>query len=60
MGEELTWADKMIIITRCSLLVFDTKSKIGLIFSEIVTSKVLTMREVDWRVMMGRFLRHEQ
>jgi len=47
MVEELTWTDKMIIITRCSLLlVFDTKSKIGLI-SEIVTSKVLTMREVD-------------
>lgn len=44
MGEELTWADKMIIITRCSLLlVVDTKSKIGLIFSEIVTSKVLTI-----------------
>ena len=48
MGEELTRADKVVFITRCSpLLVFDAKSKIGLICSEIVTSKVLTMREID-------------
>jgi hypothetical protein len=44
MGEELTWADKVITIIRCSLLlVFDTKSKIRLLFSEAVTSKVLTI-----------------
>jgi hypothetical protein len=44
LSEELTRADEMITTIRCSLLlVFDTKSKIGLIFSEIVTSKVLTI-----------------